>query len=948
MAPEGLLAASKTRRPIIGGLERERLLLTLRQSLEHRLTLVLGPPGAGKTTALAHYAGTVDIPTAWYRAEPTDGGADTMVAYVAQAVSTAIGRPVGGEEGLLGLVTALEEWRESPLLLVVDDLHTLEGSAAESALERLICLAPPSLRVLASARRAPLFNLPRLRLDGDLLELDGADLRFRSWEVEQLFGSVYQEPLPPEDLATLSRRTEGWAAGLQLFHLATTGKPWVVRRRAVANLAVESRLVRGYLTQNVLDDLPRDLRTFLVETSVLGRLTPELCDRLLGRAGSAELLDEIARRQLFLIPLGDVDTYRLHEVLRSQLEVLLVAGVGREEAGRRYTRAGWLLEGAHALPEALLAYSRAGLSSDVRRLLGDRGERLGAEPGGWVELLPTEMSEHDPWLVLAQARRATTDGRPATALEAYRRAETLFGSAPPAVECRVARGGVALWAEAAPLASGHWSEPLRAALQRNPAAQRRWPVSSWSPEQQLVQAFVRLLCGQLAECRRMFDLVLDHPQACAWIRAAAAAGSALSILMEGRAPSAFALLRSARLAEDDDLPWLARLARALAAAASEPPHQVELAAIRATCAGRGDAWGSALVLLLQTLAALRTGADPEELAAAAEDALNDVGAGVLAAVAAAVAGLGAAVRERDRNKEPAARARAQGRSVGSRWAQLLAALASGSERELAALAQECGVDPSSLRSAMLGKEPAPPAAGGKPQIRCLGGFAIGAAAGDINLNALKPRCQELLKMLCARPGRLVHRDELIDALWPRADAAGGQHNLHVAVSSLRRFFAGAVGDGAVVEREASAYRLAAPERIGVDVLAFTTAAAAGLRATEPATRRSALVAALGLYQGDLLPDTTSDWVVAIRDSLQQQAADAALALGELLLRGGQPREAARACRLGLRADDHRDDLWRLLIAALSRSQDPAAKAKAEVRYRQLLDSLGVPGLLTTR
>ena len=275
-----MLARAKTRRPAMQGLQRERLMLILGQSIDHRVTLVLAPAGAGKTTALDHFTSSLDARIAWYRAEPTDGQGSLMLAYIAQSIASAVGRPVPSDHGVLGLVEALESWTGPLIYLVVDDIQALEGSDAERELERLITLAPHCLRILVAGRRTSMLNVPRLRLEGDLLELDTGDLRFRSWEVEQLFGSIYREPLPPEDLAKLSRRTEGWAAGLQLFHLATTGKPWATRRQAVASLGAESRLVRGYLTQNVLDDLPTDLRSFLIETSVLGRLTPDLCDGL--------------------------------------------------------------------------------------------------------------------------------------------------------------------------------------------------------------------------------------------------------------------------------------------------------------------------------------------------------------------------------------------------------------------------------------------------------------------------------------------------------------------------------------------------------------------------------------------------------------------------------------------------------------------------------------------
>ena len=93
---------------------------------------------------------------------------------------------------------------------------------------------PAWLAIVVGSRLAPSINLCRLRVAGDLVEIGPDDLRFRAWEVERLFREHYGEPVPPEELAVLARRTEGWAAGLQLFHLATRGKPADERRRILA------------------------------------------------------------------------------------------------------------------------------------------------------------------------------------------------------------------------------------------------------------------------------------------------------------------------------------------------------------------------------------------------------------------------------------------------------------------------------------------------------------------------------------------------------------------------------------------------------------------------------------------------------------------------------------------------------------------------------------------
>ena len=264
---------------------------------------------------------------------------------------------------------ALETWAGPPALLIIDDVHTLHGTAAEAGLERLIDYAPRSVHFAIASRDTPGFNLSRLRVSGELLELSGDDLRFRSWEVERLFREFYAEPLPPEELAGLARRTEGWAAGLQLFHLATRGRTVDERRRMLVELNGSTRLMREYLARNVLYQLPAELRRFLLDTSVLGRLSGVLCDGLLERTGSADVLADLQRRRLFTKPLPEKGEYRYHEVLRTYLHGVLLEELGEEAVHARFRAAGDLLAGAGAATEALEAYCRGEDCESARRLL---------------------------------------------------------------------------------------------------------------------------------------------------------------------------------------------------------------------------------------------------------------------------------------------------------------------------------------------------------------------------------------------------------------------------------------------------------------------------------------------------------------------------------------------------------------------------------------------------
>src|SRR5215211_5221369 len=189
------------------GLLRPRLLAALGRARRRQLALLVAPAGAGKTTLLAQYAAEHAGPVGLAPADRYD--LDALAAALAAAPGPS-------------------------LALLVDNLDCLDGSAAERTLERLALLAPPSLRVVGAGRRMPALNLLRHELSDGLVVIDGDQLRFRTWEVERLPRDVYRQPLPPEEVAVLTRRTGGWAAGLQLFHLSTRGRTLTERRRAVS------------------------------------------------------------------------------------------------------------------------------------------------------------------------------------------------------------------------------------------------------------------------------------------------------------------------------------------------------------------------------------------------------------------------------------------------------------------------------------------------------------------------------------------------------------------------------------------------------------------------------------------------------------------------------------------------------------------------------------------
>lgn len=674
--------AAKLRVPMARSLPRERLQALLGSIWSHRLGVVVAPAGSGKTTILADFAALAGIPTAWYRAETWDGDEAVVLRHLEAALTAALPGVPAGWRSLEDAASALETWRDGRALLVVDDGHALEGTAAERSLERFVGYAPRWLGILIGSRVTPGFNLSRLRVSGQLLEIGPEELRFRAWEVERLFRDYYHDPVAPGDLAVLARRTEGWAAGLQLFHLATRGRTPEERQRILTGGGSNSRLVREYLTSNVLTGLPVELREFLVDTCVLGRLTAGLCDQLLDRSGSADLLEDLFRRQIFTVAVDEAEgSYRYHEVLRSHLDRILVERMGEDAARARHRQAGRLLEDAGASAEALGAYCRAEDWDAVTRLLGNHGERLAAAAPTWLESLPPAAVHQEPWLELASARWARAEGRWADALDGYARAERAFGSSAIATTCHNERLTLRAWldpVEASPL---DWTRTLRSGLVREPLRASAGDAGD-RPRELFVRGMLRLAAGKVAEARRDLAVARTQLAANAPLAAAGLLGEALAAVLAGDAEGARLLEEAVDASERAGSPWLARLARVATRLSTDgltPPD--------ADAAGTGfdparDPWGAALVALLAAWEPGSTTGDDSagmtraerrlEAAERAALAFRRLGAGVAEAWARSLAALALAETGAPDARDAAVAAESFARATGAPVGRLVA------------------------------------------------------------------------------------------------------------------------------------------------------------------------------------------------------------------------------------------------------------------------------------
>jgi DNA-binding SARP family transcriptional activator len=949
---ERLIVPAKIRVPEADALPRERLETRLAALWTHRLGLVVAPAGSGKTTLLARFAASAGVPVAWYRAESWDADEAALLRHLSAAIARALPGIGAGWMSIEAAAESLERWDGGRALLVVDDLHALEGTPAEAAFARFVEYAPSWLAILAGSRIAPEFNLSRLRVSDELLEIDADDLRFRSWEVEQLFRDFYREAIPPGDIATLARRTEGWAAGLQLFHLATRGKPAEERRRILGVALSSGRLVREYLARNVLVDLSPELRDFLLETYVLGRLSGDLCDRLRGTSGSAELLDELARRQIFTVTVDQEDgSYRYHEVLRVHLDRMLVDLSGEAEARARHARAAEVLEAEGAPAEALAAYCRAEDWKAVQRLLGGQGERLVGESRAWLGLLPPALARHDPWLALASARQARAEGRWSAALDAYARSEADFGAAATGSSVRTERLALSAWLDPSVHVPGGWSGLVRMGLTREPLAAAREATALDNGAPALVRGLLKLAAGEVDSALRDLEIAAADPRLGQVQAIVTTILGGVTAVLTGHDEGVATIQAGAEEADRAGQTWLATRARVAARLLGRGPSRSAGAVARP--AGSEDRWGIALDRLVEAWSELGGPGGRLEAADEATALFRMLGAGVLEAWARSLSALAHAELETDEAREAALAAESVARTAGAPGARLVAYVALGradptraAEFELLAeaarrdvglelppLAEQTGPDPdghAALADAL--------------EIHAFGRFSIVVGDRPVQLGHVRPRARALLRLLALHSGTPVHREVLCDVLWPDVDRATGARSLHVAISSLRSQLTEQLGQegGQLIVRDGDAYRLAVPDE-AVDLREFERAIADGRAARSRGERASASFGiALALHRGDLLSeDGPAEWAVEWRDRCRSQAVEAAQVIAQEALIDGDFERAVDACRAGLELDRYHDPLWRSLIQARDRAGDSGAAVRDRRDYAAVLADLGV-------
>ena len=432
---------------------RSRLIEQLNQGLNCKLTLISAPAGFGKTTVVTEWLSNLQRGNhperspriAWYSLDAGDNDLDHFLTYLIVLLrqvfeSDSLGegslnmlespRTPPAESVLLPLINEIAV-RPAKICLVLDDYHLIDSQPVHDALAFLLDNLPAKLHLVIATREDPPIQVSRLRARGHLTEIRATDLRFTSTETAEFLNRVMGLNLSAVDIAALETRTEGWIAGLQLAAISLQGHKDA--SRFIASFSGSNRLVLDYLIEEILDQQPDNVRSFLLQTATCDRFTGALCDALTGQDNGQQTLETLERSNLFIVPLDNERSwYRYHhlfcELLRQHLRQRQPDSVItlHKQASVWYEQNAFAHE---AIEHSLRAedFERAARLIEVQAdAFWQRGEQTKLRQ--WLDLLPAALLFSKPYLCILRAWDQFASGQQESAVESLEAAEKVLSS----------------------------------------------------------------------------------------------------------------------------------------------------------------------------------------------------------------------------------------------------------------------------------------------------------------------------------------------------------------------------------------------------------------------------------------------------------------------------------------------------------------------------------------
>jgi LuxR family transcriptional regulator, maltose regulon positive regulatory protein len=442
---------------------RARVDKLMDRATAHRVTLVTGPAGAGKTVACATWAATRARyrrgRTGWLTVDPQDREPARFWPYLVAALTRA-GAITAAEANQLGrdrpgsaddlpqrLLDCLAAGPGGQAAVVLDDVHELAGSPVIAGLDELVHHAPADLRLVLAGRHAPGLALAKLRLAGQLGDVGPGDLACSAAEADGVLADL-GVPAEPELRSALLAETEGWMAGLRVLSMSLPRPDDAGDSSAPG----DRELIADYLRDEVIGPLSPESRNVLLRTSLSETVAPDLAQLLTADPGAAARLDQLCRENCLVYPAAENGAwYRCHPMLRA----VLAAELRREHPDEVPVLLSRIARWHAARGEVLAAIRAAAQAGDWEfgsEVLTAESPVMPADPpraAAWAELeavmttFPPGQRSADGTLACTLAAARLWQGDPDGALPHLDCAQHALAAGPVSADSQqVPRGGI--------------------------------------------------------------------------------------------------------------------------------------------------------------------------------------------------------------------------------------------------------------------------------------------------------------------------------------------------------------------------------------------------------------------------------------------------------------------------------------------------------------------------
>ena len=413
---------TKLHAPIVGVklMGRPRLLEVLKQYASRKLILVTAPAGYGKTVLISQFTSIIKPPTTWYQLDVFDNDFALFVQHLLAGLERFLPGIVSDMRHLtqnnhstldeayrisVALVNSISSRLEGEmsLALAIDDYHVIREDKVHRFMEQLIYYLPENVHVFLSSRVRPPMNFERLKVAGLMEEIDLEDLRFNREEITAFLINEMNEPAYDKTVTFLEEKTGGWPAALRLAVIAMSGgrKSDISKMKSILPNQKE---IYHYLASEVLRHLPDDLAKFVLSTSVLDIMTPQICNHFMEIDDSKSFLEELEFRNLFITAMkGEYQVYIYHPLFKDFLQKQLKEKQKKallQRGGHAYIQSGYL-------SQSIECFLSAGDYSEALSVLESAGSTMLRHNRWqtikrWMKNIPAQMKKSRPRTLLLE------------------------------------------------------------------------------------------------------------------------------------------------------------------------------------------------------------------------------------------------------------------------------------------------------------------------------------------------------------------------------------------------------------------------------------------------------------------------------------------------------------------------------------------------------------------